>query len=683
MLNKMSLLRKLIAAFGAVIFIATAAGIYSYSRLSVVKENSAWTTHTYRVLQSTTKMLSGMVDQETGLRGYLIDGQDKFLDPYRSGAISFQEALKRTLELTADNPAQQARLADLERIATEWKRGHADRAIALASVSATREQGQKLESSGAGKSLFDAFRAKLKDIEDDESALLTVRSEAEADALTNTNLATVLGIVGALLAAAASAFALARSIASPSAALAATMGEITSGKLGTKVPYQDRGDEIGMMAKSLEALRRQAELAEEHRTQAALLQEKGRKDAMEAVVAKVATIVTAASKGDYSARIAVTEADREIRPLLDGINNINATVDSATSDILQLANRLASGDLTSKIEASHQGRFGELTSALNDTVDTLAETVSTIQSTARDVSSAAQEINTGSNDLSSRTEQQASSLEETAATTEELAASVKASAQSSRQAVGLAEQAMTVARDGGAIVGKAVEAMARIESASQKISDITGVIDEIAFQTNLLALNAAVEAARAGDAGKGFAVVASEVRTLAQRSSEAAKEITGLINASVTEVGEGVKLVKSAGDVLGKIVDASQRVTSTVSEISTAADEQANGIDEMSQAVAHMDEMTQQNAALAEESAASASSLTEQIQRLNEVVAQFKVRNQAFASPTVPHRLRQEAAEAFASKRTATARPQSVRKPEAHPKKVAAGGTRTTRWDEF
>jgi methyl-accepting chemotaxis protein len=202
---------------------------------------------------------------------------------------------------------------------------------------------------------------------------------------------------------------------------------------------------------------------------------------------------------------------------------------------------------------------------------------------------------------------------------------VKASASSSRQAVELAEDATGVARDGGDIVGRAVEAMARIEQASQRISDITSVIDEIAFQTNLLALNAAVEAARAGDAGKGFAVVASEVRTLAQRSSEAAREITGLIDASVTEVGQGVQLVRSAGHVLSRIVDASQKVTQTVSEISTATAEQANGIDEMSQAVAHMDEMTQQNAALAEQSAASAASLSEQIGRLNELMATFRV----------------------------------------------------------
>ncbi|MGX5734928.1 methyl-accepting chemotaxis protein, partial [Bosea thiooxidans] len=170
---------------------------------------------------------------------------------------------------------------------------------------------------------------------------------------------------------------------------------------------------------------------------------------------------------------------------------------------------------------------------------------------------------------------------------------------------------------------------ARIETASQKISDIIRVIDDIAFQTNLLALNAAVEAARAGDAGKGFAVVASEVRTLAQRSGEAAKDISGLISSSNAEVTEGVKLVRQAGESLTRILEASQKVSATIADISTASGEQANGIDEMSQAVAHLDEMTQQNAALAEESAASAASLSGRIGQLNDLVATFRTRREA------------------------------------------------------
>jgi methyl-accepting chemotaxis protein len=239
-----------------------------------------------------------------------------------------------------------------------------------------------------------------------------------------------------------------------------------------------------------------------------------------------------------------------------------------------------------------------------------------------------------------RTEQQASALEESAATTEQLAASVKTSAQASRRSVALADDATKIARTGGDIVKNATDAMARIEDASKKISEITSVIDGIAFQTNLLALNAAVEAARAGDAGRGFAVVAAEVRALAQRSSDAAKDITGLIASSDAEVTEGVKLVRLAGGTLEQIVEAAAAVSSTVEEIASASGEQANGIEEMSQTVSHMDEITQQNAALAEQSAASSKALLDQIEQLNRLISSFRTSQDGRMAAQPMHRRR-------------------------------------------
>ncbi|WP_197279869.1 methyl-accepting chemotaxis protein [Bosea sp. AAP35] len=338
-------------------------------------------------------------------------------------------------------------------------------------------------------------------------------------------------------------------------------------------------------------------------------------------------------------------------------------------------------DLTCRIPLENlNAKNAALCEGVNQLVATLANIVGQVAVAAQGIDTAAKEISIGADDLSKRTEEQASSLEETAATTEELAASVKASASNARNAATLASEATVAAQSGGDIAGEAVRAMARIEDASQKIQAITRVIDDIAFQTNLLALNAAVEAARAGDAGKGFAVVASEVRTLAQRSGEAAKDISSLLSSSNAEVSEGVKLVRKAGESLTVILDASRKVASTIAEISAAGGEQANGIDEMSQTVAHLDEMTQSNAALAEESAASANALADRIAQLNLLVAGYRTEAGGSAEALSPIGLQRQVSAAFTSRlvcppaSSATTQPPLRRLANAH---VSSG------WHEF
>ena len=294
-----------------------------------------------------------------------------------------------------------------------------------------------------------------------------------------------------------------------------------------------------------------------------------------------------------------------------------------------LAERIAAGDLSHAVQSRQRDEIGSLVAAMGRMQDALRTLVGQVQQAAGSIATASDEIALGNQDLSQRTEQTAASLQQTASSMELLTGTVQHSAESSRQASGLAANAAEVAVRGGAVVAQVVQTMGEISDSSRRIGDITGVIDSIAFQTNILALNAAVEAARAGEQGRGFAVVASEVRSLAQRSADAAKEIKALIGASVERVEGGSRLVAQAGETMTEIVASVRRVSDIVAEITSAAAEQAGSIGQVGQSVSHLDQMTQQNAALVEESAAASQSLRDQAGRLTEAVSRFKLQGGA------------------------------------------------------
>jgi len=299
--------------------------------------------------------------------------------------------------------------------------------------------------------------------------------------------------------------------------------------------------------------------------------------------------------------------------------------------------QIAQGDLTQTIQVEGRNEMSQLAASLHEMQQALVHTVSNVRDGSDAIFTGASEISAGNNDLSARTEEQAASLEQTAASMEQLTATVKQNAENARQASQLALSASETAQKGGNVVDGVVKTMSDIAGSSKKIADITSVIDGIAFQTNILALNAAVEAARAGEQGRGFAVVAGEVRSLAQRSAQAAKEIKSLIEDSVNRVNTGSQLVGTAGETMSDIVSAVTRVTDIMGEIASASDEQSRGIDQVGQAVTEMDRVTQQNASLVEESAAAAASLESQASRLSQSVAVFKIPRAAAAAAGTRH----------------------------------------------
>jgi len=430
-------------------------------------------------------------------------------------------------------------------------------------------------------------RGKLKASQD--QSLADNEAATEASMRSAATFALAVALVSLVLGLALAWF-ISRGITKPILSLSGVMAALSKGKLDLEVDGVDRGDEIGEMAKAVLVFR-DAGREKIHLEEAA---EKHRE---------------AAKNERMRAEAARHEAQRQTQLVLEGLG--------------RGLEQLAKGDLTYRVHEEWAEEYKKVQGDFNAAIDQLQDTIKNIALSSTEVTNAAAEISVSTTDLSQRTEEQAASLEETSASMEEIAATVKKNAENAQHANTLTQTTREVADRGGAVVAEAVTAMARIEESSQQISDIILVIDEIARQTNLLALNAAVEAARAGEAGRGFAVVASEVRSLAQRSSQAAKDIKDLIVNSTGQVREGVDLVNKAGASLQEIVNSIKSVAEIVADIANASAEQASGIDQINRALTQMDEVTQQNSALVEENAATAKTLEAQQSAMSERVRFF------------------------------------------------------------
>ena len=356
---------------------------------------------------------------------------------------------------------------------------------------------------------------------------------------------------------------------------------------------------------------------------------------LEAVNGEIQRLVHAAAQGDFSMRGNEQQFEFAFREMVVGLNQLMQQADAGLGEVGRLLGALSRGDLTVRVDNKFKGAFHTLVENANVTVERLTDIARNIGRSSESINVAASELSAGNADLSTRTEQQAANLEETASSMEELTSTVKQNAENSRQARQLAVGAADVAARGGEVVGRVVSTMNEISESSKRIEDIISVIDGIAFQTNILALNAAVEAARAGEQGRGFAVVASEVRSLAQRSADAAKEIKELIADSVITVETGSSLVEQAGKTMDEIVSSVRRVTDIMSEIAAASDEQSSGIEQVNQTIVHMDETTQQNAALVEQASATARTMEEQAVQLAQAVSVFRLADQATGRPAL------------------------------------------------
>ena len=638
-LSNLPIGRKLALAFAAMIAVAIGANGLVLASLRSIQQATAADRASSAMGRSLDAMMAALVAQQNAVRGFGISAAPNFLKEYEQRRADYAAAEARFRALQTD-PAQLARIGAVDAIVAEWRAESAERQIALARDPETRPQ---LVQYVSGR-YFGKIREGLAEI----GAQLDAESQASNAAQARSSRTAVVVLLGAALASLALALAmgavLGRAIARPIVAMAGAMDRLASGDLAVAVPGNGRRDEIGGMARAVQVFKDSASA-------------KARLEAEAAAQRRAAEAER--TRNEAAATTAAAAQAGVVASVAGGLE------------------RLAAGDLTVRLEQAFPPEFEALRSDFNAALERLQEAVRAVVANADGIRSGTGEISEAADALSRRTEQQAASLEETAAALDQVTATVRKTAEGARQAREVVERARHDADRSGTVVAEAVAAMGGIESSSRQITNIIGVIDEIAFQTNLLALNAGVEAARAGDAGRGFAVVASEVRALAQRSADAAKEIKALISASGQQVASGVKLVDETGEALGRMVGQVAEVTAAVSEIAASAQEQASGLAEVNTAVNQMDQVTQQNAAMVEQSTAASQALAQEAEQLARLVARFQVGGTEAAPP------RRAPARASAP----AAKPRAGAAPQATSRRLvaaaAAAGSGDEAWEEF
>ncbi|AKR57739.1 Methyl-accepting chemotaxis protein I (serine chemoreceptor protein) [Devosia sp. H5989] len=452
-----------------------------------------------------------------------------------------------------------------------------------------------------------------------------------------------------VLAAAAIVFGLMKVlVGKPLNRLGDTVEVMAAGNYEVTVPGTERIDEIGTLSRAVEVFRENG-LKVAQMTEAEAVRIIADKEARTRMMGELrdafGNVVNAAVEGDFTRRVDASFPDAELNDIASSINNLVTTVDRGLSETGEVLSALAETNLTRRVEGQYQGAFARLKGDTNAVADKLTEIVGQLKATSQALKTATGEILSGANDLSERTTKQAATIEETSAAMEQLATTVLQNANRAKDASDNAADVTRTAEQGGQVMGQANEAMERIETSSSKISNIIGMIDDIAFQTNLLALNASVEAARAGEAGKGFAVVAVEVRRLAQSAAEASAEVKALIEQSAIEVQGGTKLVADAAAKLAAMLEGVRANNSLMDGIARESREQASAIEEVTTAVRQMDEMTQHNAALVEEINAAIEQTESQATELDGIVTVFtltdgeRTRSEPAARATAPRAL--------------------------------------------